>query len=657
LTSAHAQWGRPPTCPAICTVIVLAAVLLIRLPFLNQAIQGDDVYYLAAAQHAQIDPLHPNHVRFAFLGDMVDMRGHPHPPLDGWALGLLLAIFGDVREVPFHAAYLLFSLIAAWGAWSLARRFAPHPLLAALLFLATPAFVVNGNSFESDLPFLAFWLAGIALFVRAVDRPSRRDLAGAALALALAAMAAYQAILTAPILAVYLWLNRKSWRPAWAVVLVAPAVVAAWQLFERLSSGSLPAAMIAGYWKSYGFQAVQNKLRSAAALTAHAAWLSFPALAVAAFRKVGRIGWLVVACSAAAAAFLDRNPLFWASFGIGVLLLVRAARLAFGDKDEVFLSVWILLFFAAALILFFAGSARYLLPMAAPVAILAVRALDAHPRWLAAGFAAQLLISLSLSVVNYQHWDGYRKFAHALETESREKRVWINGDWGLRYYFEANGGLALVRGQPVEPGDIIVSSELAYPVAVSTGGGILTLIREREIGATFPFRLIGISARSGYSTAGKGLRPFDICRLPIDVVSAAEVVERKPVLADLPMNAPEAGQQIAAGIYDLEGNWRWMSGRGVVLLKNPGTPLPLDVEFTIPAPAPARRVSVRVDGKVVAEKTYAAPGAYLLSSAAPVEVTGPAATVVVAIDRTFRVPGDHRELGIVLTRIGFRNAR
>ena len=37
-------------------LLILAVVLLIRVPFLNQAIQGDDVYYLAGAQHAQIDP-------------------------------------------------------------------------------------------------------------------------------------------------------------------------------------------------------------------------------------------------------------------------------------------------------------------------------------------------------------------------------------------------------------------------------------------------------------------------------------------------------------------------------------------------------------------------------------------------------------------------
>jgi hypothetical protein len=94
-------------------ILLLAAVVLMRLPFLNQAIQGDDVYYLAAAEHAQIDPLHPNDVRYVFQGDRVDLRGHPHGPLNPWALGALLAVFGDVREVPFHAAYIVFSLIAA----------------------------------------------------------------------------------------------------------------------------------------------------------------------------------------------------------------------------------------------------------------------------------------------------------------------------------------------------------------------------------------------------------------------------------------------------------------------------------------------------------------------------------------------------------------
>ena len=123
------------------------------------------VRHFSAAVLAQIDPLHPNDVRYVFLGDEVDLRGHPHPPLDAWVLAALLRVFGDVREVPFHLVFAGFSLVAAWAMRSLARRFSPHPLWATLTFLAVPVFVVNGNSLEADLPFLAFWLASVALFV------------------------------------------------------------------------------------------------------------------------------------------------------------------------------------------------------------------------------------------------------------------------------------------------------------------------------------------------------------------------------------------------------------------------------------------------------------------------------------------------------------
>ena len=627
-----------------------------RLPFLNQAIQGDDIYYLAGAQYAQIDPLHPSHARYVFGGVEVSMRGHPHPPLNVWCLAGLLALAGDIREVPFHAAYVVFSLIAALSMWSLARRFSPHPLLATLLFLAVPAFVVNGNSFEADLPFLAFWMASAALFVRAVDDGSKRWLGAAALALALAALAAYQSVLIVPILAVYLWRKRRNWRLGWSGLLVGPLILLAWQLYERASTGELPASVVAGYFQTYGLQSLSNKLKNAAALTGHAAWLLFPALAVAAFWPKARSLWLVALAAAAGAAFADSHPLFWASVAIGVLVVASSALRAWkdGDNDTKFLSMWVLIFFAGALALFFAGSARYLLPMAAPVALVASRALERHPRWLAAGAGLQLALSLCLSLVNYQHWDGYREFARSLQKETEAKRVWINGEWGLRYYFESDGGLPLERGQAVRPGEMVVSSDLAFPIQMATGGGTLAPVVEREIRSTLPLRLSGLGARSAYSSVSLGLRPFDIHTGPIDRVRASVVIERKPVLSYLPMNAPEADQQILSGIYQLEGGrYRWIGGRAVLLLKNPGQPSVVEVALYIPPQSPARRVTVSLDDRPVAEKTFPGPGAYTLASGA-LPVAGDSPAVAVTVDKTFTVAGDQRQLGIILTAAGFR---
>ncbi|MGA2215320.1 MAG: hypothetical protein ABSH31_18750, partial [Bryobacteraceae bacterium] len=84
-------------------LIVALAVVALRLPFLNQAMQGDDILYLTEAEHAQIDPLHPKHTEYVFMGRDIDMRGQSHPPLDAWFLALLLAVNKDVSEIPFHA--------------------------------------------------------------------------------------------------------------------------------------------------------------------------------------------------------------------------------------------------------------------------------------------------------------------------------------------------------------------------------------------------------------------------------------------------------------------------------------------------------------------------------------------------------------------------
>src|SRR5260370_37940176 len=146
--------------------MALGLVLLIRVPFLNQAIQGDDHIYLTEAAHALIDPLHPNNVKYVFLGDEVDLRGHSHPPGNAWPLAALIAVFGDVKEVPFHAAYIVFSLIAAGAMWSLAVRFSPQPLWGTLLFLAVPAFVVDGGGAGGGSPVFAVLVGGGGVFVR-----------------------------------------------------------------------------------------------------------------------------------------------------------------------------------------------------------------------------------------------------------------------------------------------------------------------------------------------------------------------------------------------------------------------------------------------------------------------------------------------------------
>ena len=637
-------------------LLVLAFLALIRLPLLNQPIQGDDFYYLAGARHAQIDPFHPHHARYAFLGHEIDMRGHPHPPGNSWFLALLLAIFRDIDEIGYHAAYCFFTLLAAWAAWSLARRFSSRPLWPVLFTLATPAFVVNGASLEADVPFVSFWLAAFAAFVRAVDRRSSRWLLGAAAALALSALYAYQAVAASPILALYLWQRARSWRPAWAVLFTPLLVIGAYQVAERVQSGELPAAILAGHFQTYGLQTLSNKLKNTAALTGHLAWVVGPLLALAAFLRAPRIAILLAVTAAIAAAIHDLHPLFWGSVFVGTLLQTALVHrlVASGDSDERFLSFWFLAFLAFAFAVFFAGSARYLLPVALPLAVLATSPLLRRPALLSTALLVQLALGGGLAWANYDHWDGYRSIVASLRGEFAARRVWINGEWGLRYYAETEGGLPVLRGQAVLPGEAVLSSRLAFPIPFTTGGGALAPLASSEIRSASPFRLIALNSKSGWSATSRGLRPFDVGSGPIDIVLTESVLRREPSLQFLPMNAPEAENQIVSGFYQVEGaGWRWMSARGTVLLKTPPAASRLQAEFHIPGQSPVRQVSLGLDGVVVAELRVPGPGSYRIYSP-PSRPSSGSALAVLAADKSFQVSGDHRELSIIVTSIGFR---
>jgi hypothetical protein len=627
-------------------VLILALLALIRLPFLNQPVQGDDVYYLAGAQHAQIDPLHPSHARYVFQGQIVDMRGHPHPPFNAWFLAAVLAVAGDVREVPFHAAYLVFSLLAAWGAVGLARRFSARPLFSVLLILTTPAFLINGNSLESDLPLFAFWLAGFALYVRAVDTGSLARLAGSFAVLLLAGLTAYQAAAMTPILGFYLWRNRLTWIPAWIAAAAPLLAMGSYQLWERYSGGEFPAAVLAGYFTAYGLQSVQNKLLNAAALSVHLCWLIFPALTWAAFQRRNaeatgpqRAVPALNAHGREPASSPERTP-----FCVRELL----------KSDTRFLLVWLAGFFTFALAVFFAGSMRYLLPAAAPLAILVTNSLADKPRWLALGFVAQLTLGLALATANYDHWAGYRDFVASLKDEMKDRRVWVNAELGMRFYAESEGALPLEQGQAVRPGDLILSSRLAFPVSFTTGGGALAMVRQATIHTRVPFQLIGLHSWSGYSSAARGLLPFSITAEPVDLVTAQSVVERAPALEYLTMHSPHAEHQIVSGVYQLEaGAWRWASPRAVLLLKGPATPVPLEAQVRIPDSSPAKKLELWLDGTLIAAESIPGPGPMTIRSG-PVLPAARAASVAITVDQGFRAAGDQRQLGFILSAAGFR---
>jgi hypothetical protein len=332
----------------------------------------------------------------------------------------------------------------------------------------------------------------------------------------------------------------------------------------------------------------------------------------------------------------------------------------------------VLLFFAAALAAFYAGAARYLLPIAAPLALLAAR--NAAKPLLAAGVAVQLAFSLLLATAYYQYVSQYRDFAARLEPLVESRRLWFNADWGLRYYLEAIGAEHALAGRPLMPQSALVTSRLGGVAAVQTSGRRGELLRTEIRTGAIPLAVVGVDSRSGNASAGFGLLPFDYGEHLLDEVVAEVIGAPEPAASYLTMAAPEAAGHLMFGFYSLEQQWRWIGPRAMAILRAPShtTAAPaeavntetaansptieatFELVFHIPNMAPARSVTVTLDGKPIASETYPGPGGYTLQ--APATVTpGQSVTVEISVDQSFRVEGDARDLGMIVTALGFVN--
>src|SRR5579885_54290 len=171
-----------------------AFTLLLHVPFLNQAVEGDEINYLDFARHILIRPLAPFDFQYVFHGKWVQAAGHPHPPLDSYLLALAWKIRGHFSIHFFHVFYLTFALGISFATYAIAARFTRRPLWAALLAAASPLIQVNTNTLASpESPGLALLLSGAAAFFW------RRFLLSG-LALTLAGLTELQALALGPIL-------------------------------------------------------------------------------------------------------------------------------------------------------------------------------------------------------------------------------------------------------------------------------------------------------------------------------------------------------------------------------------------------------------------------------------------------------------------------
>ena len=524
--------------PALVLILLVGAT---HLPFLYQAFHIDDRIYLQVARNTLEKPFFPYDYLPVFEGmGASDAASHSHLPLTSYYLALIMAVTGSSSEWVYHLSFLIFPILAGFSFYDLARRYTSYPLVAACLLLLAPAFLVSSHTLMSDVPVWTFWILTLARFLRIRDGSgSRRDWVVCSLSLVAASFISLLTLGLILLMAAHLFLDRKSSRVSWhwGVLLMLPLLI--WFLW---------------YFRAY-LHYDRFVLASTAAHMAKRAAFSWDDLAQRGLSFVLNLGGTFVFPLALWWAFAGRISLrifiwifllsfvpfylwweqwSWSQVCLFAILFASGLTVFWGylrqipqhisggsRPSQVLLSLWFWGSLVICLLLYYSGSVRYAALALPPTLLLWTASLEGRSRnpyllrnllWLAVGVTG--LYSLTIAHADYHFANVYRQACRQITQQyaASGRTIWYTGEWGFRYYMEANGARVLYRiGSEPKPGDIIVKPYLATPWGtLFDSDEYLSLLEQRPAQTSTPIRILDFASHAGFYSTGWGILPFSL---------------------------------------------------------------------------------------------------------------------------------------------------
>ena len=203
--------------------LVIGLILAVCLgPFINKAVHVDDPLFIWAGQWIQRHPADFYGFKVTWFFSEVPMSAaNQNPPMMSYFLAGAASLLGW-SEIALHLAGMAIAFAAAAGIYSLAKMWCERPLLAAVIAVLTPVFLVSSTTLMCDVLMLAFWIWAVVVWERALrGSQSGWQFAGAGLLAGLAVLTKYSALTLLPLLpALSLLRTRKiGW---WLTGLVVP---------------------------------------------------------------------------------------------------------------------------------------------------------------------------------------------------------------------------------------------------------------------------------------------------------------------------------------------------------------------------------------------------------------------------------------------------
>ncbi|MEY2492772.1 MAG: hypothetical protein QOH24_1723 [Verrucomicrobiota bacterium] len=522
-------------------IVLLLATFAALIPFLNKAFHIDDPLFLWMAAQIRRHPLDPYGFNVNWIGAPEPMwSAMQNPPLCSYFMAAVSAVVGE-SEIALHAAFIIWSMLAVLAVFVLARRFCQSPVIAALITLFTPVFLVSATNVMCDVMLLALYLLAIEYWISGLEKRRWWLLALSALFASAAALTKYFGISVVALLAVYT-LTRD------------------WRSWPRLFWLALPVALTTAYdaWtrERYGHPLFTGATHYAQMISSRYA-SSFPKQLFLGCSFLGgcfftvlflfppkpRIflaGAILLAVSLACFWFFflpgsdfGHNYFFviveggiFVAIGLGVLALAGLELWQKRDAASLLLLLWITGTFGFATFLNWSVTARTMLPMAPAVAILMVRRFVDGRRFswkMATQITLAAAVSLAIAFADYRAANSAREAAHQFEGQFRAEpgTVWFQSHWGFQFYMQQWGARALnMFNSEITSGDVMIVP--ANNTAVFNIPPEKVYPPEEVNFSTMPFlTTIGIRTGASFYSSVRGPLPWMLGRAPAEMYYVA----------------------------------------------------------------------------------------------------------------------------------------
>ena len=473
--------------PAMWCAMLTVALLA---PFLNKAFHIDDPIFLWVAEHIHAHPLDYYDFNVNWSGLTTTMaEENKNPPFVSYFIALAACITGW-REIGLHIAFLIPAVALTLGVYTVAKRLCDHPAFAATVSVLSPVFLVSATNVMTDVLMAAFYVWAIAMWLKASESNRRNAYVLPCLLIVAAALSKYFAISLIPLLAAYSLASKRNprlWGPALGIALVLLGIYE-WHSYSRYGAGAFTDAILytppdaAASGKplllrtlialsfSGGCIAVLLFLSPLLLSRARLALAGMAALAVFGVLAVLPVGKLLLGNVSRSYYWPALAQLaLWIAAGLLILALAAMDLAQRRDAHSLLLALWLAGTFFFVAYLNWSVTARTVLPMVAPAAILAVRRIETvrpwfkHSAWnwkTVTPLVLAAALSLSVARADYLLANTAREAAGscARQLASYPKTVYFLGHWGFQYYMQEAGKKHIELDKAnLEVGDIVIS--------------------------------------------------------------------------------------------------------------------------------------------------------------------------------------------------------